>query len=226
MSHIADRNGRAKRQALIRAGQLVWTLWGYFPPDEVEAADAVDRGERDARRARWRAVVERLRDELGCDPTPEEVDAEIERLEADEAARAASLRCREVFYDFSGDHGDQATHAPSTPRWTGRAPRSRRASGATKTVGTGDGPPPPEPPSGLRPLLVTDRTASGLLGLSGRQFRLFLQENEVPHAKVGRRLVARVDRVLEVIDRLSAAEPRPAWSEDAAVAAACKGGSR
>jgi hypothetical protein len=76
--------------------------------------------------------------------------------------------------------------------------------------------------------IVSDTTSLAVLGLTGRQFRAFLREQAVPHTKIGRRTVARVDRVLDAIDRLSGAEPaRAPWSEDDVIArAARKTGAR
>ena len=72
-------------------------------------------------------------------------------------------------------------------------------------------------------IVVSDATAPAVLGLTGRQFRAFLREHDVAHAKIGRRTVARVDRVLEALDRLAGAIPLAAWSEDNVVALAARG---
>jgi hypothetical protein len=49
------------------------------------------------------------------------------------------------------------------------------------------------------PLTITDRTAPHVLGLEPRAFREFLVERSVPHVRLGRRVVARVDDVLEAL---------------------------
>jgi hypothetical protein len=75
-------------------------------------------------------------------------------------------------------------------------------------------------------IVVTDRTAKGMLDMSPRQFQAFLREQEIPHFKQGRRTIARLDRVLEVIDRLSTACARAAWDEKEIIALAARGGRR
>jgi len=55
------------------------------------------------------------------------------------------------------------------------------------------------------PLTVTDRTAAALLGLEPRVFRELLASQRIPHARHGRRVIARVDLVLAAIDRMSSA---------------------
>ena len=55
----------------------------------------------------------------------------------------------------------------------------------------------------VQPLTVSDRTAPALVGLEPRAFRDLLEREHVPHARIGRRVVARVAFVLEAIDRLS-----------------------
>jgi hypothetical protein len=132
-----------------------------------------------------------------------------------------------------------------------RAPRrrarraGRRVTRAVRGAPAPAPPPPPSPPprpSGDEPpkalgvrtavgmgaipvVLVSDATALPAVGLSPRQFKTFVREHAVPHAKVGRRTVARLDRILEAIDRLSGvAEPRrPAsWDEAAIVEMAAR----
>lgn len=73
-------------------------------------------------------------------------------------------------------------------------------------------------------LTVSDATSLESLGLTGRQFRKFLKEHNVPHARVGRRTIARADLVLAAIDHMSGGAPRPAptWDEGATVAAAAR----
>ena len=67
------------------------------------------------------------------------------------------------------------------------------------------------------PVTFTDATAPAIVGLSARQLRLFVVRHAVPHCRSGRRMIIRVDRFLEAVDRLSGAEPRDSWSEDAVV---------
>jgi hypothetical protein len=77
----------------------------------------------------------------------------------------------------------------------------------------------------IAPVLVSDATSFAIVGLTPRQFRAFVREHGVPHAKIGRRTVVRLDRLLEVHDRLSGAEPRrpsAAWDEDTIVAMAAR----
>jgi hypothetical protein len=76
------------------------------------------------------------------------------------------------------------------------------------------------------PITVSDATALAVVGLSPRQFRRFVTEQSIPFVRVGRCTVVRVDRLLEVFDRLSGASPRPAttaWDEEAVIAAAVRG---
>jgi hypothetical protein len=74
------------------------------------------------------------------------------------------------------------------------------------------------------PLAVSDATALAVVGLTPRQFRRFVAEAGIPHAKVGRRTLVRADALLEALDRLSGASPRPsAWDEAAVVASAARG---
>jgi hypothetical protein len=129
-----------------------------------------------------------------------------------------------------------------------RAPvrtRRTRSAGRSATVrsspavpsGSKDGPPPPRStngdrsraprartalPSGLvSPIVVSDATSLALLGLTGRQFRSFVRAHNVPYAKCGRRTLARLDLVLDAIDRLSGVNANrpaaaPVWNEDGA----------
>lgn len=49
---------------------------------------------------------------------------------------------------------------------------------------------------GVVPVTVTDRTCAAVLGLDPRVFRDWLASANVPHARIGRRVVACVDDVL------------------------------
>jgi hypothetical protein len=76
-------------------------------------------------------------------------------------------------------------------------------------------------------VLVNDETAYAVLGWRARRFRSFVRKHKVPHFKDGRRTVVRLDRILEVVDRLSGAQPQPAaWCEDTIVARAAHRGAR
>ena len=66
------------------------------------------------------------------------------------------------------------------------------------------------------PLVISDRTSPELLDMPGRVFRRWVAAAGVPHVTIARRCVARTEHVLAALDRLSGAEPRPTWSEDAA----------
>ncbi len=79
-----------------------------------------------------------------------------------------------------------------------------------------------KPASPAAPVTFTDANAPAIVGLSPRQLRAFVVRHSVPHCRAGRRMVIRVDRFLEAVDRLSGAEPRAAWSEDAIVAMAAQ----
>jgi hypothetical protein len=70
-----------------------------------------------------------------------------------------------------------------------------------------------KPPPIAAAVTFTDATAPAVVGLTPRQLRAFVREHNVPHARVGRRLVIRVDRYLEAIDRLSGVASREAWCE-------------
>jgi hypothetical protein len=82
------------------------------------------------------------------------------------------------------------------------------------------------PTAVVAPAVVSDATSLAVLGLTPRQFRAFLIAQSVPHAKIGRRTVARLDRVLEVIDRLSGARITAPWNEDEIIARAAGRRSR
>jgi hypothetical protein len=56
----------------------------------------------------------------------------------------------------------------------------------------------------VAPVTVTDRTAPLVLGLEPRVYRELIARERVPHARVGRRVVARVEDVLVALDRLAA----------------------
>lgn len=60
----------------------------------------------------------------------------------------------------------------------------------------------------VAPVTVTDRTCAQVLGLEPRPFREWLVSADVPHKRIGRRVVARVDDVLDALARAPAAEPR------------------
>jgi hypothetical protein len=75
----------------------------------------------------------------------------------------------------------------------------------------------------VAPVTFTDLNAEAVTGLKARPFREFVREHHIPHARVGRRIVVRVDRFLEAIDRLSGAKPLAAWSEDNVIELAVRG---
>jgi hypothetical protein len=82
------------------------------------------------------------------------------------------------------------------------------------------------PRATVAPITVSDATALAVVGLTPRQFRAFVREQGIPRVRVGRRTLVRVDRLLEAIDRLSGATPRPcaaAWDEQATIEAAARG---
>jgi hypothetical protein len=56
----------------------------------------------------------------------------------------------------------------------------------------------------VAPPLVSDLTAPQLVGLDARPFRDFLRAERIPHAVLGRRVVARLEHVLAAVDRLAA----------------------
>ena len=68
----------------------------------------------------------------------------------------------------------------------------------------------------VAPPLVSDLTAPHLVGLDGRPFRDFLRAAKIPHAIVGRRVLARLELVVEAVDRLAAtgSTETPETSED------------
>jgi hypothetical protein len=55
----------------------------------------------------------------------------------------------------------------------------------------------------IAPATVSDLTAPAVIGIEAWQFRTLLQRERVPHARLGKRVVARVDHVLAAIDRLA-----------------------
>lgn len=56
----------------------------------------------------------------------------------------------------------------------------------------------------VAPTTVTDRTAPLVLGLEPRVFRELVASRNIPHARVGHRIVARIEDVLGSLDALSA----------------------
>ena len=56
----------------------------------------------------------------------------------------------------------------------------------------------------VAPITVSDLTAPSVVGLEPRHFRELLRVEDIPHAVVGRRVIARVEHVLSAIDRLAA----------------------
>jgi hypothetical protein len=76
----------------------------------------------------------------------------------------------------------------------------------------------------VTPLVISDATALAVVGLTARQYRAWLRASGTPHVKIGKRTVARADRVLEALDAAVGTTPRPIWSEDAVVATAARGG--
>jgi hypothetical protein len=85
---------------------------------------------------------------------------------------------------------------------------------------------------GLAPAVAaitfTDATAPAVAGLTPRQLREFVREHALPHARVGRRMVVRVDLYLAAIDRLSGGSPASSGEsyDEAAVVARAAGVSR
>ncbi len=59
------------------------------------------------------------------------------------------------------------------------------------------------------PALVSDLTAPLLVGIEPRHFREFLSRERVPHARVGHRVIARMEHVVAAIDRLAALTAAP-----------------
>jgi hypothetical protein len=55
----------------------------------------------------------------------------------------------------------------------------------------------------VAPVTVSDLTAPAVLGLEPRSYRELLMREAVPHARLGHRVVARVEDVLEALDRIA-----------------------
>jgi hypothetical protein len=55
----------------------------------------------------------------------------------------------------------------------------------------------------ITPATVSDLTAPAVIGLEAWQFRELLRDAQIPHARIGRRVVARVDLVVAAIDNLA-----------------------
>ena len=55
----------------------------------------------------------------------------------------------------------------------------------------------------VAPVTVTDLSSPAVLGLEGRTFRELLVKKKIPHTRLGQRIIARVDDVLAVLDRLA-----------------------
>lgn len=76
------------------------------------------------------------------------------------------------------------------------------------------------------PITISDATSLAVVGLTGRQFRAFVRKYKISFATVGRRMLVRVDLLLEVVNRLSGAtsiSKAVVWDEDATVQAAALG---
>jgi ligand-binding sensor domain-containing protein len=56
----------------------------------------------------------------------------------------------------------------------------------------------------VAPVTVTDLTAPIIFGLEPRQFRDLVRLENIEHARVGQRVVVRVDDVLEALARITA----------------------
>jgi hypothetical protein len=56
---------------------------------------------------------------------------------------------------------------------------------------------------------VTDRTAPIVLGLEPRTFRDLVTRHQIRHTRIGRRVVARVEDVLAMLDRLASEDGAP-----------------
>jgi hypothetical protein len=67
------------------------------------------------------------------------------------------------------------------------------------------------------PLCVSDKTSLAVLGVPWRTLRSFLDEHQIPSARMGRRRVVRLDVLFEALDKVSGAPHRPVWSPLAAV---------
>lgn len=68
----------------------------------------------------------------------------------------------------------------------------------------------------VAPVTVTDLTCAVVLGFEARPFREFLSRERVAHTRLGRHVVARVEDVLEALDRLRVeqGEPQRAGADD------------
>jgi hypothetical protein len=76
--------------------------------------------------------------------------------------------------------------------------------------------------AGVPSVTFTDEHALAATGLEPRRFRELVKARGIPFARVGRRMVVRVDDWLRAVDALSGAAPRPApaWDEQATIEAA------
>jgi hypothetical protein len=64
------------------------------------------------------------------------------------------------------------------------------------------------------PITVTDRTCALVLGLEPRVYRALVVRERIPHARLGRRMVARIEDILAVFDRLAHGTTSPDLPED------------
>jgi hypothetical protein len=55
----------------------------------------------------------------------------------------------------------------------------------------------------VAPVTVTDRTSALVLGIEPRAYRAFVVRERIPHARLGRRIVARIEDILAALDRLA-----------------------
>jgi len=74
----------------------------------------------------------------------------------------------------------------------------------------------------VAPVIVSDATSLAVVGLTARQFKSFLREHDVAHARHGRRTLALLAHVTEALARMTGAD-LPQWNEAEIIARAAGG---
>ena len=84
-----------------------------------------------------------------------------------------------------------------------------------------------KPLATLSPLAISDASAFASIGLTGRQFRRWLIDEQIPHRKIGRRTVALAEHVRSALGATPTPAPQSSTlSRDSLIRLAAAGGGR
>jgi len=67
----------------------------------------------------------------------------------------------------------------------------------------------------VAPALVTDLTAPVVVGLEAWQFRQLVKDEHIPHARVGQRVIAKVEDVVSAVEELGRRQTGAPANDDA-----------